>query len=61
MAGGYWYTSHGNGAFVTIHTPDGRSAHLQGDDAARFLDEIDRTDDRRTDADVCAEYDSVAT
>lgn len=54
----YWESTH-NGAFITIHAPGNRSCVLQGDDAAAFLREADRTNDQRTDTDLCREYDDV--
>lgn len=56
---GWGYCSERGGLFVTIYAPDGRTAFLQGDEAGAFLERIDQTNERYTDADVCAEYDSV--
>lgn len=53
------YTTQGNGAFVTIHAPDGRTAFLQGDDAAAFMERAAKTNEHYTDADLCEEYESI--
>lgn len=56
----YKIESNGNHAFFTItRRSDGASVSLQGDDAFEFSRRIDHTNDRYTDDDVCAEYDSA--
>lgn len=58
--GARWrYESTGNGAFVTIYGPDGRTCFLQGDSAADFMEQAALTNDTYTDADLCAEYAGV--
>lgn len=52
----YRIDSQGNGAFVTIRVSDGRSVFMQGEDAVQFLEELDRTNDRYTADDLCAEF-----
>lgn len=47
------------GAVITIVAPDGRRVVLQGDDAARFLRQSERTHAEYTDSDLCAEYAEV--
>lgn len=55
------YESKGNGTTVTVYAPDGRTAFLQGDDAARFLAEAEKTNEKYTDADLCKEYAELLT
>lgn len=58
------YETSGNGAFVTITAPDGRTAFLQGDDAARFIkrantvEAVENAIDESIAA-LCMEYESV--
>ncbi len=40
----YDYLTQGNGAFVTLKSPECNSIFLQGDDAAYFLEEIESLD-----------------
>jgi len=54
------WDSEGNGAFVTITWPDGRSVFLQGDDAARFLDDIEGTLDDDMEQWALSQYDVIA-
>lgn len=49
--------SWGNGLIVQItRLSDGASVLLQGDDAIRVGDELDKTDERFTDDDVVSQY-----
>jgi hypothetical protein len=53
------YTSSGNGAFITVHAPDGRTAFLQGADAEEFVRRESETNERYTIADLCREYSDI--
>lgn len=56
----YQYRSEGNGARYEIkRLADGATLFLQGDDAVQFSNELDKTHDRWTDDDVCAQYDEL--
>ncbi len=45
FCGPYVVTSWGNGLAYTVAAPDGRTAFLQGDDAAAWRAEYDAADD----------------
>jgi hypothetical protein len=52
----YWWESTHNGYFITIYGPGNRTAFLQGDDAATFLDRIAGANEIVSEADVCCDY-----
>lgn len=67
--GAWRFESQGNGAFVTVYAPDGRSCFLQGDDAGDFMrqaDDIYNNEDIAVEhgteseiAELCRSYDEI--
>ena len=53
----YWIESYGNGfAYEIIRKADGASVFLQGDDAIRLSQELERTTQRCTEDEVAAQF-----